>query len=166
MRSPFSVFVLRDVILVSCLYAVTRMTEALPVALIPEENLVTSMWLDVIHISCLDIASTLQTLYAQRMRFKVTLASFVPRPAVASAVCGACVLRMEGTVLVTVLRTIGNERCTAGMSARCIWFAGHRHCLHSFHCDRAVSPAVVIVGCGRSEQRPSYTVVGRPICKG
>jgi hypothetical protein len=63
-KFKWSVFVLRGVILVSCLYAVTRMTEALPVALIPKEYLVASMRFDVIHISRLNIASTLHALHA------------------------------------------------------------------------------------------------------
>jgi hypothetical protein len=47
------------VILVPGLDAVVSVTEALPVALVPEENAVSSMRLDVIHIGRLDIASCL-----------------------------------------------------------------------------------------------------------
>jgi len=75
------------VILVSGLDAVVTMAEALPVALIPEENTVSSVRLDVIHIGRLDVAALLQALHTQRMCFKVTLACFVPCSAVASAAC-------------------------------------------------------------------------------
>jgi hypothetical protein len=47
------------VILISGLDAVVSVAEALPVALIPEENAVSSVRLDVIHIGRLDIASLL-----------------------------------------------------------------------------------------------------------
>ena len=124
-----SILVLRGVILVPGLDAVVSVTEALPVALIPEENAVSSVRLDVIDIGRLDVASSLHALHTQRMCLKVTLAGFVPCRAVASAACRACLLRVEGTVLVTVLRTVGNERSTAGMPAWCIWSAGHRLCL-------------------------------------
>ena len=59
-----SVLVLRSVVFVSGLNAMVSVTEALPVALIPEENAVPSVRFDVIHISCLDVASCLQTLHA------------------------------------------------------------------------------------------------------
>ena len=144
--SSFSVLVLMGVILVSGFDTVTGMAEALPIVLIPKENLVTSMRLDVIYISRLDIASMLHALHTQRMCLKVTLAGSVPRPAVAAAASGACILRMERTVLAAVLGAVWHEHRTAGVSAWGIGSAGHWHCLHSFHCDRAVSPAVLIVG--------------------
>ena len=99
--------------------------EALPVVLIPEQCAVTSVRFDVIHIGCPDVASFLQALHTQRMSLKVTSAGFVPRTAVASTSCGACFLRMEGTVLVTVFRAVGYELGTAGMPARCVWSARH-----------------------------------------
>ena len=128
---PQSIFVLRGVIFVSGLDAVVTMAEALPVALIPEENAISSVRLNVIHIGRLDVASLLQALHTQRMGLKVTLAGFVPCSAVASAACGSCVLRVEGTVLVTVLGTVRNERCTAGMPAWCLWSDWHYLCLLS-----------------------------------
>lgn len=82
-----SILVLRGVILVSSLDAVVTVAEALPVALIPEENTVSSVRLDVIHIGRLDVAPLLQALHTQRMRLKVTLAGFVPCRAVAAAAC-------------------------------------------------------------------------------
>ena len=112
-------------ILVSGFDTVMTVTETLPVALIPEENAISSVRLDVINIGRLDITPLLHALHTQRMRLKVTLAGFVPCCTIASAACGASVLRVEGTVLVTVLGTVWNERCTAGMSAWCLWSAWH-----------------------------------------
>ena len=112
-------------IFISGLNAVVAVAKALPVALIPEENLVSSVRNDMIHISCLDVASLLHALHAQRMGFKITLAGFVPSAAIASASCGACFLRMEGAMFVAVFCTIGYECCTAGMFAGCIWSAWH-----------------------------------------
>ena len=82
-------------VFVSGLNAVVSVTEALPVALIPEENAVSSVRLDVIDIGRLDIASCFQTLHAQRMFFKVTLACSVPCCAVAAAACRSVILWME-----------------------------------------------------------------------
>ena len=120
-----SILILRGVILVACLDAVVTVAKALPVALVPEENLVSSVRLDVIDIGRLDITTLLHALHTQRMHFKVTLAGFVPRTAVASAACGACVLRMEWMMLVTVFRAVRNKCSTAGMLARCIGSAWH-----------------------------------------
>lgn len=127
----FSILVLRGVILVPGLDAVVSVTEALPVALIPEEHAVSSVRLNVIDIGRLDVVALLHALHTQRMCLKVTLAGSVPCGTVASAACGACLLRVEGSVLVTVLRTVGNERCTAGMPARCVRSAWHDLCLPS-----------------------------------
>ena len=120
-----SVLVLRGVIFLSGFDAVVAVTKALPVALIPEENTVSSVRLDVINIGCLDVAPCLHALHTQRMRLKVTLAGFVPSHAVPSASCGACVLRVESTVFVTVLGAVWYERRAAGMPARCLGSAWH-----------------------------------------
>ena len=125
----FSILVLRYVILVSGFDAVVSVAEALPVALIPEEHAISSVRFDVIHIGRLDVTAFLHALHTQWMRLKVTLACFVPCGAIAAAACGTSVFRVEGTVLVTVFRTVRYERRTAGMSARGLWSAWHRLCL-------------------------------------
>ena len=138
-------------VFVSGLNAVVSVTEALPVALIPEEHAVSSVRLNVIDIGRLDVAALLHALHTQRMCLKVTLAGSVPCRAVATAACGACLLRVEGSVLVTVLRTVWNKRCTAGMPARCVRSAGHSQKPPFFGAIifiviGAVSPAWFIVG--------------------
>lgn len=120
-----SVLVLRGVIFLSGFDAVVAVTEALPVALIPEENTVSSVRLDVINIGCLNVATCLHALHTQRMRFKVMLAGSVPSHAVPSASSGACVLRVESTVFVTVLGAVWYKRRTTGMPARRLWSAWH-----------------------------------------
>lgn len=94
-ETPFSILVLRNVILVSGFDTVVSMAETLPIALIPEQSVITTMWFYVVNIGRLDIASLLHTFHAQRMCIKVTLTGFVPCAAVASAACGACILRMK-----------------------------------------------------------------------
>ena len=74
-------------ILVSGFDTVMSVTEALPVAPVPEENAVSPVRLDVIHIGRLDVAALLHALHTQRMCLKVTLAGSVPCRAVASAAC-------------------------------------------------------------------------------
>ena len=118
-------------ILVSGFDAVVTVAETLPVVLIPEENTVSSVRLDVIHIGRLDVASLLHALHTKRMRLKVTLACLVPSGAVSSAACGACVLRMEGTVLAALLGAVWYELRTAGVTAWCLWSAWHYLCLLS-----------------------------------
>jgi len=125
-----SVLVLRGVVFVSGFDTVVSVTEALPVALIPEQYTVSSVRLDVIDIGCLDITPLLHALHTQWVRLKVTLAGSVPCRSVASAACGTCVLRVEGTMLVTILGAIGNERSTAGVSAWGIRSLGHWLHLH------------------------------------
>ena len=120
-----SVSVLRGMIVSPCLNAVMPVTERLPVVLIPEQDAVASVRLDVIDICSLDIASLFHAFHAQRMRFKITLAGFVPCSTVTSAACGAYILRVEGTMLLTVFRTIRNKCCTAGMLAWCIGSVRH-----------------------------------------
>lgn len=128
-------------------------TEALPVALIPEQYAVTSVRFDVIDIGCLDITPLLHAFHTKRMRLKVTLAGFVPCCTIASAACGASVLRVEGTMLVAVLGAVRYERSTAGVSAWCLWSARHCLCLLStvvFHSDRGgqsrLVSSVLVVG--------------------
>lgn len=62
--SSFSVLLLRGVILVSGFDTVTGMAEALPIVLIPKENLIASMRFDVVNISRLNVATVFHTLHA------------------------------------------------------------------------------------------------------
>ena len=74
-------------ILVSCLDTVMTVAEALPIALIPEQCVVTTVRSDVIDIGCPDVVTFLHALHTQWVRFKVTLACFVPCTAIAAATC-------------------------------------------------------------------------------
>ena len=77
--------ILRRLILPPRLDTVMAMAQGLPVALVPEELLVTTMRNDVIDIRCLHEPSFLHALHAQRVCLKVLLPGFLPRTAVASA---------------------------------------------------------------------------------
>ena len=121
-----SVPVLRRVILVAGFLTMTGMTKALPVVLIPEQDAVTSVRFDMIHISRLDVPTFLHAFYTQRMCRKVTLAGFVPCTAVAALVRSAYLLRVERSMLFTVFCTIWNKCRTAGVLAWCIGSAWHR----------------------------------------
>jgi hypothetical protein len=83
----FSISIFRILIFIPGLDGVMTVTKRLPVALIPEELLVSSMRNDVIDVGCLDVLAFLHALYTEGMRLKVTLACSLPCPAVASACC-------------------------------------------------------------------------------
>ena len=96
------------------------MAKRLPVALIPEELLVSSVRGDVIDIGCLDVLAFLHALHAQGVRLKVTLACLLPYSAVASACCRPHLLRVQWLVRLAVLLPVRNEGSTAGVTAGCV----------------------------------------------
>ena len=123
--APLSISVRRVVILSPRLDAVVTVTEGLPVALVPEELLVSSVRNDVIHIGCLDVLAFLHALHAQGVRRKVTLACLLPCAAVASPCCRPHIFRVQGFMLLTVLRAVGYERRTAWVLAWGVWSSWH-----------------------------------------
>ena len=74
-------------IFLACLDAMMTVAKALPIALIPEQCVVTSVRSDVIDIGRLDVVTFLHALYTQWVCLKVTLACFVPCTAIAAATC-------------------------------------------------------------------------------
>lgn len=113
-------------VLIPRLDAVMLMAEWLPVALIPEELLVSSVRNDVVHVCCLDILAFLHALYAQGVRLKVTLACLLPCSAVTSACCRPHILGVQWLVRLAVLLPVRNEGCAARMTARRV--GSMRHC--------------------------------------
>jgi hypothetical protein len=101
------------------------MAERLPVALVPEERLVSSMWYDVVHVGGLDVLAFLHALHAERVRLQVTLACLLPCPAVSTGTGAPYLLRMERLVYLTVLGTVRNQRGTAWMTAGGVWSIRH-----------------------------------------
>ena len=90
-----SIVVREVVVFVPCLDAVVLVAERLPVALIPEQPLVTTVWYDVVNVCCLDVLAFLHALHTQGMRCEVTLTRLLPRLAVASTVCRPLLFRMK-----------------------------------------------------------------------
>jgi hypothetical protein len=115
----------RVVVLPSCLAAVVPVAEGLPVALVPEEPLVSSVWYGVVHIGGLDVLAFFHALHAERVRLQVTLACLLPCPAVATGTGASYLLGMERLVFLTVLGAVRNQRRTAGMAAWGVWSIRH-----------------------------------------
>lgn len=65
--APGSVMISGSRVFSSCLLIVMFLTKRLPVALIPEELLITSMRSDVVHDGCLHVPAFLEALLAERM---------------------------------------------------------------------------------------------------
>lgn len=63
-------------VLIICFDVVMAFTKALPVALIPEQLLVTTVGDDVVHHRCFSEPSLPHALHAQRMALKYSLVNF------------------------------------------------------------------------------------------
>ena len=81
-----SILVLRSAILITRLEVVVSLTQRLPIRLIPEESLVSTVRNDVIDHSGLHIPSLLHALDAQWMRRKVLLPRFLPCAVVSTVI--------------------------------------------------------------------------------
>lgn len=105
---------------------VTWFTQCLPVALIPEQLLVSSVWNDVIHNRRLHIPAALQALCTQRMSLQEQHPC-LPSPAIIPALCGCFrVPRMQFPVFFTVLLSRRHEIRTSWMFAWDLWTVWHR----------------------------------------
>ena len=115
----------------SCFYVMMMPAQALPVALIPEQLLVTTVRNNVMHNRCFGIASLLPAFRTQRVALKERFACLLPAAAIA-ALCGRpCYLRVERLVLFTKLCPRLNQFWTAGVSTRNSWSLRHSHHLRS-----------------------------------
>ena len=113
-----SISVCRTAVLVSCFYVMIMSAQALPIALIPEQLLVTTVGNNVIHNRCFGIASLLPSLRTQRVALKERFACLLPAAAIA-ALCGRpCYLRGERLVFLTKLCPRLHKHWTAGVSTR------------------------------------------------
>jgi len=79
--------ILRIVIFISGFDAVMPMAKRLPVTLIPEELVISSMRDDVVNVGCLNVLAFPHALNAQGVCLKVSLACLLPCSAIASACC-------------------------------------------------------------------------------
>ena len=107
------------------LLIVTTLAERLPVVLIPEKFLITTVWNDVIHNRCPDVLALLGTLHTERMSFQIRLSDFLPPPVVSTLRCRAGHLWMERQVLLTVEPAGFHQLWAAGVMARCLWSVWH-----------------------------------------
>ena len=122
----FSVPIFRPAILVARLEIVVLFAQALPVALIPEQLLVSTMRNDVVNHSGLHIPSFLHALDAQGMRVEILLSCLLPCAVVASAASRPHFLRVDALVLLTELCPIRHKSRASRMLAWRVWAPGHQ----------------------------------------
>ena len=96
-----------------------------PVALIPEELLVSSVGNDVVNISCFDILSFLHALNAEGMCLEVTLAGLLPRSAIAAPCRRPHLLWVLWLVYLAVLLSVGHKGSAARVTAGCVRSGRH-----------------------------------------
>ncbi len=127
-RDSSSIMIDRMRILSRCLYIMAVLAQSLPVTPVPEKLLISTMRYDVVNHRSLRVSSVPQTLSAERMAVKELLRSPLPSTVVASTVCRACLLRVQGLVLCTVLLPMRYEFRTTGMRTWVVWPLRHtRH---------------------------------------
>ena len=94
-QKQFLVPINRVDVLRQCLAVVVRLAETLPIALVPEQLLVTTVRYDVIHHCSLGVPSQFHALHTQRMALEVGFARLLPPATVTSLGCGSCHLRVK-----------------------------------------------------------------------
>ena len=140
-KKNFLVPIHRVDVLSQRLLIVARLTQALPVASIPEQLLVSTMGCDVVNHSGFRVPALLYTLGTQRMGLKELLGFPLPSAAVAALPRRTGHLWMERQVFLTVLLAGFHQRCASSLLAgdfRSIWhlnlsFQGIRKAGWIFH---------------------------------
>ena len=79
------------------------MAQGLPVAPVPEQLLVTTVWNDVVDVCCLHVPAFLHALYAQRVCLQEGFSGLTPSISVASSGSAPHFLWVQGFVAITVL---------------------------------------------------------------
>ena len=102
-----------------------RLAQRLPVFLVPEQLLVTSMGNDVVNHSGWHNLSFLLAADTQWVGSKECLSGSLPPSVVSLLFCGLGVMVVERGVFLTVHRAVRNESTTAGVLARCVGSARH-----------------------------------------
>ena len=111
------------------LFVMTALTKAAPVAAIPEECLVTTVWNDMVNdCSCHDLPLLLAS-DAQRMGIEKDPSGLLPLPVVSFLFCSFGIVVMELDVFLTVKSAVRNRPPATWMLARCIWSARHYYFL-------------------------------------
>ena len=100
------------------LFIMASLAQRLPVGLIPEEFLVTSVGYDVIDHCRLHVPTFLLALHTEGMHLQENLSYFTPPTIISSANSRTCLLCMKGLMLFTVLLPIGYQGWTARILTR------------------------------------------------
>lgn len=111
----------RCVIFSPGLDAVVTVAERLPVAPVPEQRPVATVWFDLIHISRPDVPAFFHALHTQLMSFQILLPCFLPCPSVTAGFGALHFLRVHRLVDIAVFRAVWHKRRTAGMPSWCVW---------------------------------------------
>lgn len=112
------------------LLVVVGFAQRLPVAPVPEQLLVSTVWDDVVNNRCSHVSSLCHALNTQWVRHEKLLAGLLPGAAISATGRASRFLRMEGAVLIAVL-TLSHQLRAAGMRTWTLWSHGHFHL--SFH---------------------------------
>ena len=137
---PASVVVHRRLIFTPCLLVMAALAKGTPVAPIPEQSLITSVWDDVVNDRGLGVLAALHALLAERVRLQEQPACLLPCSVIASTGCGPYFLRMQWPVQITVLGAGRDQRSAAGVLAGHLWFGRHQRTRpHSANCSKPPS---------------------------
>ena len=107
------------------LLIVAALAESLPVVLVPEKFLVSTVRNDVIHHRCPDVLALLGALHTEWMCFEIRLSGFLPPSVVSTLRRRAGYFRVERQVLLTVELAAFHQLRAAGMMTRCLWSVRH-----------------------------------------
>ena len=87
-------------------FAVVAVTERLPVTLVPKQDWITTVWNNVVDIGRFDVPAFPQAFNTQWVRFQIPLPGSSPRTAVSSAGSAGSITFVQGSVFITVLRSV------------------------------------------------------------
>ena len=104
---------------------VTLFAQRLPVILVPEQNLISSVRLDMIHNGCRCQFPSPSALRAKRMLYQESLSRLLPLTAIATFKGVRSIANMQVSMLVAV--TIIRQSRATWMLARSLRFRGHEH---------------------------------------
>ena len=123
-KKNFSVPIHRVDVLSQRLLIMARLTQALPVASIPEQLLISTMGCDVVHHSGFRVSPLSHAFSTQRVALKELLGFPLPSAAVAAPPRRTGHLWMERQVFLTVLLAGFHQRCASRLLAgdfRSVW---------------------------------------------
>ena len=106
-----------------------RLTQRLPVVLIPEQLLIASVRNDVVNHRCLHKSAVSFAHNTQRIVAKIPPAFLLPFARVTARGGRPFHFRMQRLVFITIFLSVCNKLTTAGMLTRYVWSV--RHLFHS-----------------------------------